>query len=238
MNRTPIDSPLVYLPGNNYRQELVQPFLDYISPLFSSITYIELLENMYSDLAYEQLVPEAYNHYILNQLPNTDQRYVFLGTSMGCYHIQNFAAEFPNLVSHVIWIEPTMCGGDYRLLRQFESGRGNGEWIDEFRRVEGKILDITSADKVIDIAVSREGGMALFSRTIPISIIFTTRNINNEPYNNEQLTAKQGFLDRLRDEGYDINVVYIDSNHAADTNPDAFNSIVEFMTTELRRNTW
>lgn len=220
---------LVYLPGNNYRQELVRPFLDYISPLFSSVTYVELLENMCSDLAYEQLVPEAYNHYILNQLPDTDQRYVFLGTSMGCYHIQNFAAEFPNLVSHVIWIEPTMCGGDYGMLRQFESGRGNGEWIDDFRRVETNIEGLPSADKVIDIAVSREGGMAHFDRSIPVGVIYTTRNVNDEPYNGAQLLAKNSFLDTLRNEGYSVTIEYIDSVHAADTNPDAFAPIAEFV---------
>lgn len=224
----PSNNQIVYLGGNNYNYKVVKPFIRFLKFYFDNVIYIELLENIYSDLPYSRLSPEAYNHYIFNKLPDPDAQYVFFGTSMGCYHIQNFATENPNLVKAIVWLEPTMCGGDYRLLKEFEAGRGNGDWLRElFVNVEPN-QSFQSAEKVIDIAVSK-GDMELFSRNIPLGIIFTSRDLEDRPYNPQQLAAKNAFLNRLKDEGYAYKFMQLDSIHTADLRPEHFKDIVKFI---------
>lgn len=220
-------STIVYLGGNNYNRRLIKPFLTYLKACFGSVIYIELLENKYADLPYRLVNIDSYNKYIYNSLPDKDASYVFFGTSMGCYHIQNFIAKYPELCAATIWLEPTMAGGDYGILHMFEQGRGNGEWLTSLR---DNINDpnLPTPEKVMDIAVSK-GGMEEFDRNIKLGIIYTTRDNKDEVYNPEQVLAKQLFLKKLKEEGYVYKYILINAPHTADLDPQYFSKIVEFI---------
>lgn len=224
--------PVVIVPGNGYSWRQMKSFVNYLDkqPWCDYVVYIELLENLYTDLCYEQLSPRAYSRYIYDRLPDKARKYIFYGTSMGCYHIQNFAADerYEDLVHSVVWLEPTMCGGNYRLLREFEAGRGNGEWLKSLYDIPHEIRSLPSNEKVIDIAISSDLQND-FDKDIPLGVIYAFYRNDGEAYNQLQLDAKDGFIDELQSRGHKLEFTEIDGPHSADVHEEYFPIIAEMI---------
>lgn len=220
--------PIVIVPGNGYSYKMMKPFVEFLNSQdwCEYVVYIELLENLFEDLSYEKLKPESYSHYIYERLPEKDRQYIFYGSSMGCYHIQNFAADerYRDYVHSIIWLEPTMCGGNYKLLHEFETGRGNGEWLKELYDIPYEINNLTSHEKVMDIAVSTDLHNDL-QPLYPLGIIYTTHTNNGVEYNDLQLGAKDGFIQELRAAGLTPDVTILEGPHSADVHPEYFRAI-------------
>lgn len=221
---------VVVMPGNNYTKDQIKPFLKLIrsQPWCESLIWIDLLENRFTHLSYDQLDPRNYNHYIERFL-NVGERYLFYGVSMGCYHIQNFVSKKPQYARAVVWLEPTMCGGDYDKLFYFEDGRGSGDIL-KFFREHDDIDSLSSQDKVIDIAVSRNFTNPMPS-IVPLSVIYTKYGADGNLYTPEQIMAKDKFLAKLRGQVIDIRFYLLDTEHTADVtaSPEVKQEIVDIM---------
>lgn len=232
---------LIYLGGNGYTLHRVKDFLKFAiqycntgresgmlyagnTRIFSSYIYVPLLENKYKDLSYEQLHPDNYSKYIYDFLPDKGDKYVFMGTSMGCYHLQNYASRYPETIEAMIWLEPTMCGGNYKLLKAYETGRGNKEWITELYDEKVDHEEWDSSTKVIDIAVSNDLDND-FDKSINLGIIYTTLNNEGKPYTPIQVKAKNEFLEELRMKGYHFQFALIKGPHILDLFPKYFQAI-------------
>lgn len=217
---------VVVMPGNNYNKSQLKPFINLIrdQPWCKSVIWIDLLENSFSHLSYSQLEPLNYNRYIERfLLPG--EKYLFYGCSMGCYHIQNFISKKPEYAAGVVWLEPTMCGGDYDKLYYFEEGRGNGDLMRYFRE-SADDESLSSADKVIDIAVSRDFTNPM-PRWVPLSIILTTLDNEGKPYTPEQIDAKNRFVAKMAKQVVILKEYLLDTMHTCDiTGSDEIKKII------------
>lgn len=222
--------PVVIVPGNGYSYRRMHKFIKYLDKQSwcEYVVYIELLENLFDDISYEKLKPENYSKYIYDRLPEKDKKYIFYGTSMGCYHIQNYASIYGDTIHSIIWMEPTMCGGDYKLLRDFEEGRGNGKWLKELYDIPYDLNELPSNEKVIDIAVSNDLNND-FDVNIPLGIIYAFYRNDGECYNSTQLRAKDGFLKELEEKGHKIEFMELDGPHSADVYEEFIPEIVKFI---------
>lgn len=222
--------PVVIVPGNGYSSRHMKKFISFLmsQPWCDYVVYIELLENLYEDLSYDRLKPAAYSKYIYERLPDKTTKYIFYGTSMGCYHIQNFLKEHPGSAHSVIWLEPTMCGGDFKLLKQFEEGRGNGQWLQSLYDIPYDIKSLPSNEKVIDIAVSTDLNND-FDVNIPLGIIYTSVRNDGEIYTLNQQLAKDAFIDELERKGHHIEYQEIRAPHSADIYPEFFPLILDMI---------
>ena len=222
--------PIVIVPGNGYSFGHMKKFIYFLQsqPWCDYVVYIELLENLYEDISYNRLKPESYSKYIYDRLPDKTTKYIFYGTSMGCYHIQNFIKEYSDNVHSVIWLEPTMCGGDFKLLKQFEEGRGNGQWLQTLYDIPYDIKSLPSNEKVIDIAISTDLDND-FDINIPIGIIYTFFRNDGEIYTMNQLSAKDSFIDELERKGHHIEFEEIKAPHSADIYPEFFPLILNMI---------
>lgn len=244
---------LVYLGGNGYTESMVKRFFGHLEAIHvvNKCIYVPLLENVYADLSYDELSPKRYSEYIHRKIGsprpyydfidniraqrfNTEvYKYVFFGTSMGCYHIQNYAHFYPRVVYAMIWLEPTMCGGDYKYLKDFEAGRGNKEWINMLYDEKTDHEEWDSSTKVIDIAVSNDFDNS-FRKSIKLGIIYTTLNNEGKPYTELQLKAKEGFLEELKKKGYHYLFKLIDGPHTADLYPKYIGGIADFVSDVIK----
>lgn len=221
---------LVYLGGNGYTYQLVKGFLHFLVmyDIVDSYIYVPLMENQYEDLSYDILHPNNYSNYIYSKLPDKSEKYIFFGTSMGCYHLQNYAARFPDTIEAMVWLEPTMCGGNYKLLKAYETGRGNKDWITELYDEKIDHPEWDSNTKVIDIAVSNDLDND-FSRDIKLGIIYTTLNNMGKKYTPIQLKAKDEFLKELKDKGYHFEFELVKGPHTLDVYPKYYQVLSEFI---------
>ena len=218
----------VYLPGNDYTKSTASGFLQALSQAFGNCktVQVQLLENINKSLGYDKLEPRKYSDYIFKHL-DPNGYYVFIGTSMGCLHIANFAHFYPSLVKALIMIEPTIAQGDYNILKKFEDDRGNGEWLEELKKTD-EPLDIPANEKVIDIAVSRDKPLKFLSR-IPVGVVCTTRSNVDRPYTAKQLESRKEYLASLKKQGHKMFVRWFDTSHCIDTQPKFFKPLILFI---------
>ena len=223
---------ILILPGNNYTRKHVESFIQYleIQPCISDVHFIQLLENIYSDLPYNMLEPKAYSDYIYSRIPFKDRKYVIFASSMGCYHAQNFSHFFPDLVESIILLEPTMCGGVNELLIRFEEGRGNRDFVSRLVYNSKQDPMLMSNEKIIDLAVSDDYKDYWFPHSLRgLGVIYTSHNAQGELYNQEQLSVKDEFVKILRDKGYPLQVYHLNAPHAADVYPRYFKVLAQII---------
>lgn len=223
----------VYLPGNDYTRTTASRFLHALSQAFGDTPTIQvqLLENLDKTLDYDDLDPRNYSKYILSKI-NPEGYYVFIGTSMGCLHIANFAHFYPETVKCLIMIEPTIAQGDYKILKKFEDDRGNGEWLKRLKDRDEN-LKIPANEKVIDIAVSRSRPYKFISR-IPVGVVCTTRSNMNIPYTRKQLESRGEYIKSLQEQGHRVYVRWFETSHCIDTQSKFFKPLILFIHQVLR----
>jgi len=224
----------VYLPGNDYTRTTASRFLHALSQAFGNAKTIQvqLLENLDKTLDYDELEPRNYSKYILSKL-DPEGYYVFIGTSMGCLHIANFAHFYPSLVKSLIMIEPTIAQGDYKILKKFEDDRGNGEWLKRLKERDEPQEKIPANEKVIDIAVSRSRPYKFMSR-IPIGVVCTTKNNMDIPYTKKQLESRVEYIRSLQKQGHKVYVKWFDTSHCIDTQSKFFKPLIIFIQQVIR----
>lgn len=224
---------IVILPGNGYSLSAMRPFIIYLQTNNYKVIYIELKENKNKTLPYLSLTPIKYNSYIKERLPSLDKQYIFYGISMGCYHIQNFASNYPEYVKSIIMVEPTIAGGYYKPLYKFEYGRGNGDWLANLYKDNRQLDSLASNEKVIDIAISPNWDTSkpnkLFPPNIPFGILFTTHDNQNKIYTPIQLQSKKEYIRILKSKGLKPIVKTVNGPHTLDIIPKYFKTILKFI---------
>ena len=228
-------SGFVYLPGNGYKENTSKEFLNALKDTFGlPVIFIQLLENKSSSIGYSSLEPKAYSDYINKHIP--DGKWILMGISMGCLHIANYAHFYPNKCANVMFmLEPTIMQGYYPLLREFEAGRGNGEWLDDLH-IKPNNLNIPANEKVMDIAVSPpyDKHPLRFPYNISVGVVYTTRSNTNEKYTNGQLLAKNRYYQLLKKQHKRCFMLKLNTSHCVDTQPQYFNTLINFISKVIK----
>lgn len=215
----------VYLPGNGYSRDDCKKFLRYLSSTSGKpVIFVQLKENISSSLDYSALEPQTYSRYIASKIGKPG-KYVMVGISMGCLHIANFAHYYPDwCYKCLIMIEPTIVQGLYPLLHEYESGRGNGEWLADLK-AQPNNLNIPANEKVIDMSIDKVNKIPA---NIAVGVVFTSRNNENRPYTSGQIQAKNQYYKWLSHD-HRTFLLHLNTWHCVDTQPEYFDQLSNFI---------
>lgn len=216
----------IYLPGNGYNESACEGFLSALRNYFKKpVKFIQLLENKNTKEDYEDLEPKTYSDYIAKSI-GSPGKYIMMGISMGCLHIANFSHFYPEWCYPVmIMLEPTICQGIYPLLRAFEAGRGNGNWLKSLKENSEDIEELPANEKVMDIAIDKVNKIPA---SIRIGMVFTNRNNEDRPYKPQQISAKRKYYEWLSKD-HKTYLLHLDSDHCLDTHPKLFPAVIDFI---------
>lgn len=215
----------VYLPGNGYSSKDSSKFLRYLSSVSGKpVIFVQLKENINKSLSYKELSPESYSQYIAHKIGKFG-KYVMIGISMGCLHIANFAHFYPSwCYKCMIMLEPTIAQGIYPFLHEFESGRGNDEWLEGLKEDPNE-QPIPSNEKVIDMSLDKVNNIP---SNINIGVVFTSRNNENRPYTTAQIHAKNQYYKWLS-RNHKTYLLHLNTWHCVDTQPQYFEQLTDFI---------
>lgn len=194
------------LPGDGASLEDERPLIDYLSSKGFAVQWIPLKESG-PDCSYEELESDAYCKYIDSMIPKEFYSFTMYGISKGCNWVRVYAAKNPTRVKKLVMCEPTTMIPS--LLRDFEIDRGN-DFIDEMYTNPAKITREDNTKTALDVIVSDHRS---YIPKCPTTIIWTSRNTQNEPYDNHVIHLKEKFVNYLRNKGARVKVINIDAPH-------------------------
>lgn len=199
--------------GDGYELDNQKGLIDYFSDHGFNVKWINLLEEVNDNVSYEELEPRNYAKYIDENIPKEFNKFYAYGISKSCYWLQCYASLYPTRVEKLLLVEPTTMKSD--LLRDYELTRNN-DFITEYYENPAKITREDNTRTAIDVIVSEKHNYIPKCKT---TIIWTSRNNKNEPYTAEVLKLKKRFELYLKNNGCNLKVLHIDSDHCVDQNP-------------------
>ena len=199
---------LLWLPGDGMTFEMESGFFNCLKPAGIRVIYIPLLEEQ-GTVTYDDLSSDNYCKYIDGFAEKAEGELWIGGISKGCHWARVYASKRRN-IKKLILIEPTTLKPD--LLVEFEDDRGNGDWMRDLYIDDTEHEELPNDRKALDVIVSDKKSYIPHCKTI---IIYTTRNNENEVYDNRVLTLKRKFVNYLKNHKVNVKVNTIDSDHCA-----------------------
>ncbi len=206
---------VVILPGDGMDLDYHKPLINYLSDHGFSVFWIELMEET-KPCSYQDLEPDNYCKYINDQLPSNFDKFYAYGISKGCYWWTVYASKYPGRIINLLLIEPTTMKPD--LLREFELDRGN-DFIQELYDDPSEVTREDNTHTALDVIVSDKRKFVPKCRT---TIVWTSRNNKNEPYDSTVIRLKKQYENWLRLNGCHLKVLHVDDQHCLDQNPKNF----------------
>ena len=212
---------LILLPGDGYTPDTQAEFIRYLSSHGFNCIQIPLVEANPA-ASYEDLRTENYLKHIDSYINPKEQYWIF-GISKGAHYARVYASRRSNIKKLISCEETTM---NPRLLVEYEKSRENFFITDYFRdATEHEELDIDR--KSLDSVVSDK---QTYFPKCPINIIWTSRNNENEPYDEKVLLLKRKFVQYLKQHGCKVKVFNINSEHNCTTHERNFPLLLKFIT--------
>ena len=212
---------IVILPGDGYTKELHLQFINFLKNNNFKVCWIPLMEDSYESVSYEDLESKNYIKYINSFIPSDFTRFILYGISKGAHLAKIYASYNYNKVIKLILAEDTMLNPN--LMEKYEVDRGNDFIVDmKNNNYEDETLDNTK--KMLDVSVSDKNN---YFPKCPINIIWTSRNNQNEPYDETVLSLKRKYVNYLKNGGCHVKVFNIDAIHTLDLEPKYFNFLLK-----------
>ena len=211
---------LILLPGDGYEPSTMSSFINYLSKHGFNCIQIPLVEAN-PNASYEDLRTDNYCKHIDSYI-DSKQKYWIFGISKGAHWARVYASKRKNIQKLISCEETTM---NPRLLIEYEKSRENFFITDYFRdATEHEELDIDR--KSLDSVVSDK---QTYFPKCPINIIWTSRNNENEPYDENALALKRKFVNYLKQHGCKVKVFNINSEHNCVTYERNFPLLLKFI---------
>ena len=197
--------------GDGYSNDIIQQFVNYLESHGIKTIGIPLLEES-KDISYKDINPENYVKYIDKYIPRFCNDLYLYGISKGCEWLTIYASKRSN-VKKLILIEPTTFPGKPEFLVDYEKDRGN-DYVEDFYENPGVDNSLDNTELTLDSIVSRNNKYIPKCRT---TIVWTSRNNQNEEYSPRVKLLKQKYCNYLRSNGCKLTVKYLNSDHCVDT---------------------
>ena len=197
---------LILLPGDGYTPDTQGEFIAFLSRNGFNCTQIPLVE-MNPAASYDDMRAETYCKHIDSYI-DPKQKYWIFGISKGAHWARVYASKRRN-VEKLISVEETTMNP--RLLVEYEKSRDN-YFITDYFKDATEHEEYDADHKSLDSVVSDNGS---YFPKCPINIIWTSRNNQNEPYDEKVLMLKRKFVSYLQQHGCKVKVFNINSNHNA-----------------------
>lgn len=210
---------LLYIGGDGYTPELVQPFFSYLQLHGITPIFVPLREEV-DTCSYEQLEPDSYCDYIDGYADGCDIGY---GISKGSHWLRVYASKRPGKFKHIVLVEETTMNPSQMV--KFEEQRGN-DFIYDYKRQQEPLYMLDSTHKALDAIVSDRGR---YFPKCPIDIVWTSRDNQNRPYTPDVIHMKREYVRYLRNGGCRINVHNVDSDHCIDTHEKWFGWLLKLI---------
>lgn len=219
-----MESPtLIYLPGDGYTEATARPFLNFLNQHGIRTIYVPLQEEN-ENCTYDQISPENYCKYIDCYVSDLRGQVYGYGISKGEHWIRMYAARNPGKIKKLILVEGTCMTP--KLMVQYEHSRGN-DYVEDLYEDPVEHEEMNATDKALDAIVSDKGKYA--PKNIPIHIVFTSRNNQNEPYSADVIALKNQYVNELRRAGCQVRVHKFNSDHCIDTHPQYFPALLSII---------
>lgn len=201
---------IVLIEGDGVSEELAQPWISFLEQHGYNTILVPLIEND-SNASYEDLRAENYIKYVDKFIPKVHDKLILYGQSKGCKIAMMYATKYPRKFKEIVLLENTMMNKD--LMVEFEKDRGN-DYVEQFAENPNDIPGLDSTEKMLDIAVSDQKDYT--PKFVPIKLIWTSRNNQNQPYDQTVLSLKKRYEQYLRKHGCNVKVYHLDTQHCAD----------------------
>lgn len=209
--------------GDGYSDDVVQPFVQYLESHGISTIGIPLLEEDES-VSYSDITPEHYCQHIDKYIPKHCNNLYLYGISKGCQWLTIYASRRTN-VKKLILVEPTTFPGKPEFLTEFEHQRGN-DYVEQFYDTPEVDENQDKTDMTLDAIASDRKHYFPKCKT---TIVWTTRNNQNQPYSPVVLEMKRKYVGYLRNNGVNVKVHEIDSDHCIDTHDKYFPKLLSII---------
>lgn len=209
--------------GDGYTDENVKPFVNYLESHGISTIGIPLLEEE-EDTDYNDITPENYCRYIDKYIPKFCNDLYLYGISKGCEWLTIYASRRAN-VKKLILVEPTTFPGKPEFLVDFEHDRGN-DYIQQFYDNPGVDENQDNTNMTLDAIASDHKH---YFPKCPVSIIWTSRNNQNEQYSPQVIEMKRQYVNYLKNNSVRVKVFNIDSDHCIDLHEQYFPKLLSII---------
>ena len=210
--------------GDGYKNENIQPFVNFLESHNISTIGIPLLEES-EDVSYNDINPNNYCKYIDKFIPRFCNNLYLYGISKGCEWLTIYASKRKN-IKKLILVEPTTFPGKPDFLVDYEIDRGN-DYIEDLYETSDVEMNQDKTNMALDSIVSRRNK---YFPKCPINIIWTSRNNQNEPYSAKVLDLKDKYVKYLKNNGCKVKVSNINSDHCVDLHEKYFPYLLKIIT--------
>lgn len=201
---------IVCIEGDGVDEGTAGPWLSFLAENGYKPIYVPLLESN-PNTSYEELRADNYCKYVDKYIPKGTNDIILYGQSKGCHIAMMYATRNPKRFKQIVLLENTMMNKD--LMVEFEKDRGN-DYVEDFAENPNDIPGLDATDRMLDIAVSDPTNYC--PRFIPIKLIWTSRNNQNEPYDRTVIELKKKYERYLRSHGCRVKVYHLNTQHCAD----------------------
>ena len=220
--------------GDGYTNEVIKPFIDYLTSHNVNVMVVPLREEN-ETCSYDELDADNYCDYIdsyVEKIPGFNMsnaekfkssKLVGYGISKGAHHIKVYATKRPNLFRKIVLVEDTMMNP--KNMVKFEKDRGN-DFVEEYDNQNREIEGLDATHKALNAIVNDD---TPYIPKCPITLVWTSRNNENEEYDETVLRAKRDYTNYLRSHGAKITVKHINEQHCVDTIPKWFGYLLNLI---------
>ena len=195
---------LVIGAGDGYRFEDQMPWISYLERHGFKCTQIPLMETNPA-VSYDDLRTDNYCRFI-DSFINPKLEYWMICISKSCHWFRVYASRRKN-IKKLIMIEPTTMNP--KLLVRFEEARGNYFVKDYFEESE-EHEEYDADQKALDSIVSDK---KRYFPKCPITIIWSTRDNQDEFYSERVNMLKREFETYLKRNGCVVKSFTVNGNH-------------------------
>ena len=213
---------IVCIEGDGYSEQIATPWLNFLQQHGYQTIFVPLIESD-PNATYEELRAPNYCKYVDGYIPRGESLILY-GQSKGCHIAMMYATRNAKKFREIVLLENTMMNKD--LMVEFEKDRGN-DYVEDYAANPKDIPGLDATEKMLDIAVSDPTNYC--PRGIPIKLIWTSRNNQNEPYSADVVAMKKKYESYLRSHGSTVKVYHLNSDHCADTHPEYFPKLLEII---------
>ena len=212
---------IILLPGDGYSPDTQADFIDFLTTHGFNCIQIPLIE-FNPSVSYDDLKADNYCKYIDSKIDMKQQYWIF-GISKGAHWARVYAAKRPGIIKKLISCEETTMNP--KLLVEFEKARGN-YFVEDYFADKTEHEEYDNDKKALDEVVSDNGR---YFPKCPINIIWTSRNNENEVYEENVLAMKRRFVNYLKNNGCHVKVFNLNSEHNATTHRENFGYLLKFI---------
>ena len=206
--------------GDGYRYEDQVPWINYLEKHGFHCVQIPLQETNPA-VSYDDLRADNYCRFI-DSFINPKLEYWMICISKSCHWWRIYASKRKN-IKKLIMIEPTTMNP--KLLVRYEEARGNYFVKDYFEESE-EHEEYDADQKALDSIVSDE---KRYFPKCPITIIWSTKNNQDEFYSERVNMLKREFETYLKRNGCNVKSFTVNGNHNLTLNEKNFDLLLKLM---------